>query len=548
VAEVNLDELPAPNVRQHKRGRPSAIWIVPVIAIAAATALAVRTYLRAGPTIHITFESADSLEVGKSDVRYKNVPVGKITDIDITDDLKEITATVQLSRGAANLAVEDTKFWVERPRIGVGGVSGLGTLLSGAYIGVDVGSSKTKSDHFTGLEKPPGVMHDQIGKRFRLTTQDAGSLVVRSPVYLQRQQVGEISELALSVDGKSVDMEMFIDAPYDRDVTDGTVFWNASGLDVTLDAAGLRLDTQSLTTVIAGGIAFGYRDPDHPGKPAAENTKYVLFADRPHAMAKPDTVSLPLAIRFDQPLRGVAFGTVVDFNGTRIGIVDDVRPGYDATRGAFYTDVAATVFPERLGVAYADLVAEGARANKTGPEMLQALVGRGLRAQLRSGNLLTGSFFIALVLDPGAKGTPRDLALRDGTWVVPSERGGTDQIQDQVASIVAKIDKIPFDQIGSDVHDATRAASTLLGHVDRDVVPDAKKLVSQAELAMAALREGLAAIRDNVAAPDSPIQQSARSTLDQLDRAAFTLRGLAEYLKQHPEAILRGRASGAEPH
>jgi paraquat-inducible protein B len=369
---------------------------------------------------------------------------------------------------------------------------------------------------------------------------------VRSPVYLQRQQVGSISELALSADGKSVDMEMFIDSPYDRDVTEGTVFWNASGLDVTLDAAGLRLDTQSLTTVIAGGIAFGYRDPDHPGKPAEENTKFVLFEDRVHAMAKPDTVSLPLAVRFDRPLRGVAPGTVVDFDGTRIGLVDDVRPGYDPARGAFYTDVAATVYPERLGAAYAGLVSEGARTGKTGPEMLQALVQRGLRAQLRSGNLLTGSFFIALVLDPATKATP--VTPRDGIWVVPSEPGGTDQIQDQVGDIVSKIDKIPFDQIGSDVHDATRAASTLLGDVDRNVVPDAKKLVAQAQLAMAALREGLAAIRDNVAAPDSPIQQSARSTLDELDRAALSLRGLAEYLKQHPETILRGRDSGPEPH
>jgi paraquat-inducible protein B len=546
MSEVSLDDLPAPNVRKHKRGRPSAIWIVPILAIAAATALAVRTYLRAGPTIYITFASADSLEVGKSDVRYKNVPVGKITDISITDDLKQITATVQLSRGAANLAVEDTKFWVERPRIGVGGVSGLGTLLSGAYIGVDVGSSTTKAENFIGLEKPPGVLHDQIGKRFRLTTQDAGSLVVRSPVYLERQQVGAISELALAPDGKSVEMEMFIDAPYDRDVTDGTVFWNASGLDVTLDAAGLRLDTQSLTTVIAGGIAFGYRDPDHPGKPAAENTKYVLFEDRPHAMAKPDTVSLPLAIRFDKPLRGVVQGTVVDFGGTRIGVVDDVRPGYDPARGTFYTDVAATVFPERLGAAYAGLVSEGARTGKTGPEMLQALVPRGLRAQLRSGNLLTGTFFIALVLDPAAKAAT--VTPREGTWVIPSEAGGADQIQDQVGDIVSKIDKIPFDQIGTDVHDATRAASTLLGHVDHDVVPDAKKLVAQAQLAMAALREGLAAIRDNVAAPDSPIQQSARSTLEELDRAAFSLRGLADYLKHHPETILRGRDSGTEPH
>ncbi|HEX4452347.1 MAG TPA: MlaD family protein [Kofleriaceae bacterium] len=547
MSEINLDELPAPNVHRHKRGRPSAIWIVPIIAIAAGAALAIRTYLRAGPTIHITFESAEGLEVGKSDVRYKNVPVGKITEIGISDDLDQIVATVELNRGAAKLAVSDTKFWVERPRVGVGGVSGLGTLLSGAYIGVDVGTSADTTDHFVGLEKPPGVTHDQRGKKFRLLAHDAGSLAIRSPVYLKRQQVGSITELALTADGKSVEIEIFIDAPYDKDVTETAVFWNSSGMDVTLDAAGLRVDTQSLTTVIAGGIAFGFRDPAHTGAPAADNTRFTLFEDRARAMAKPDTEKLALAIRFDEPLRGVAAATtLIDFQGVQIGNVDDVRLGYDAATHGFYTDVAATVYPRRLGAAYDALIAEGAPTGRSGPEMLQALVGRGLRAQLRSANLLTGSFFIALTLEPNAK--KLTVAMKDGAWTVPSERGGTDQIQDQVASIVAKIDRIPFDAIGNDVHDATHAASSLMGHIDRDVVPDTKKLVGEAEIAVEALRDGLAAIRDNVAAPDSPIQQAARTTLDELGRAAFSLRGLGEYLKQHPESLLRGRDSGPEPH
>ncbi|HET9989747.1 MAG TPA: MlaD family protein [Kofleriaceae bacterium] len=546
MSEINVDDLPAPNVHFHKRARPAAIWIVPLIAIAAASALAIRTYLHTGPTIKIVFESAEGLEIGKSDVRYKNVPVGKVTDIDISDDLEEIVATVELNRGAAKLAVEDTRFWVERPRVGVGGVSGLGTLLNGAYIGVDVGTSKKRVDHFIGLEKPPGITRDQKGSRFRLNAKDGGSLAVKSPVYMRREQVGSIADIALAADGKAVEIEVFIDSPYDHDVTEQSVFWNASGMDVTLDASGLRLDTQSLATVVAGGIAIGFRDPDHPGKPAAENTRFVLYDDRAHAMAQPDTDRLALAMQFSQPLRGIGTGTVIDFDGLSMGYVDQVRLGYDAKSRAFFSDVDATVYPQRLGAAYAALTAEGTRVGKSGPEMLQGLVARGLRAQVRSGNLLTGQNFIALAIMPNEG--KLDVAMRDGTWIVPTERGGTDLIQDQISSIVSKVDKIPFDAIGGDVHDATRAASNLFGHLDHDVVPDTKKLVDQAEVAMEALREGLAAIRDNVAAADSPIQQSARTTLEELERAAFSLRGLAEYLNHHPETILRGRASGPEPH
>jgi paraquat-inducible protein B len=545
MTEINLDELPAPNVHHHRRGRPSAIWIVPIIAIAAGVALGVRTYLRAGPTIRITFASAEGLEAGRADVRFKNVPVGKVTEIDLTSDHQQIVATVELRRGAAGIAVTDSKFWVERPRIGVGGVSGLGTLLSGAYIGVDVGVEKERADAFVGLEKPPGVTHDQHGKRFKLVSPDAGSLAVRSPVYLRGQQVGAVSDLALAADGKHVDIEVFVEDPWANDVTDGTVFWNASGLDVALDPSGLHVNTESLATVVAGGLAFGYRDPDHPGQVATEKASFALFDSRAHALQRPDLNPLPLAMRFHESLRGIASGTLIDFYGVTMGAVDDVKLGYDRAVHEFYSDVTATVYPDRLGAAYQALVAEGASTGSTGPQMLQALVGRGLRAQVRSGSLITGSLFIALARVPNAR--PVQVAGPEGVWTVPTERGGTDQLQDQVASIVSKIDKIPFDVIGGDVHDAAHAASTLLGHVDRDVVPDAKQALAQAQVAMAALREGLTALRDNVAAADSPIQQSARGALEQLERAAFSLRGLTDYIQHHPESLLRGRASGPEP-
>ncbi|HET9624154.1 MAG TPA: MlaD family protein [Kofleriaceae bacterium] len=547
MSDPRFEDLPAPAVHHHKRGRPSAVWIVPILALLAAGALAIRTYLQSGPTIKITFETADGLEAGKSDVRYKNVPIGKIDSVELTSDQQEIVVTVTLNQGAASLAVKDTRFWVERPRVGVGGVSGLGTLLSGAYIGVDRGTSKEKTSQFTGLEKPPGVTHDEVGHRYRITAQDSGSLAVRSPVYTRRQQVGSISALELAEDGSHTEIEVFIDSPYDRLVSDNVVFWNTSGLDVSLDANGLRVDTQSLATVVAGGIAFGNREGDAPGKPAAENTRFKLFEDRAHAMARPDTVQLPLALRFHQPVRGLVPGAQIDFEGVRVGQVDGVRLGYETgTPHGFYSDVDATVYPERLGDAYASLVEEGRQLGKTGPEMLQALVGRGLRAQLKSGNLLTGQYFIALGWFPNQH-DKLDITERDGVWVVPTEKGGAQQIQDQVASIVAKIDKIPFDAIGGDVRGATQAATSLLGHLDRDVVPSAGKLVGQAEAAMLALRESLAALRDNVAAPDSAIQQTTRSTLEQLDNAARSLRGLADYLQHHPESILRGRASGSEP-
>lgn len=541
------NEFPLPAIHTHKRGRPSAVWIIPILAIIAAGALAVRTYLRIGPTIYITFNNADGIEAGKSEVRYKNVPVGKVTAVDISSDHKRIVASVELTQGGAGLAVSDSTFWVERPRIGVGGVSGLGTLISGAFIQVDVGKSTRKENRFLGLEKPIGVTHDQQGTWFRLSASDAGSLAAQSPIYHRRVQVGTIASLELEPDGKSVDIDVFVYAPYDRLVSDNTVFWNASGMDVTLDATGLRVNTQSLATVIAGGVAFDVRDPAAVSKPAVQNTKFVIFEDRSHAFRSPDVGGFPLALRFHQPIRGLGngVGVNIEFEGLHIGDVVAVRPGYDIPTHSFFFDVDAKVFPERLGAAYTSLSEEGAKSGKTGPQMLQELVARGLRAQLRSGNIITGSFYIALDWFPSDRSALP--APVDGVWVVPTVRGGTEQIQDTVASILAKVDKIPFEAIGGDVRDATRAAATLMGHVDSDILPQTKALFGSAGVAMEALREGLTSLRDNLAAPDSAIQQSTRTTLEQLERAAFSLRGLAEYLQRHPESLLRGRAPGRQP-
>ncbi|HEY4177913.1 MAG TPA: MlaD family protein [Kofleriaceae bacterium] len=541
------EQLPIPVVKPaRKGGRPSAVWIVPMIALIAAGALAVKSYFSTGPTIRITFETADGIEGGKSEVRYKNVPVGTVVSVDLAKDRKHIVATVELTRGAAMLTAKDSQFWVERPRIGVGGVSGLGTLLSGAYIGVDVGVAKEESDEFTGLEKPPGVTHDQQGTRFKLTATDAGSLAPQSPVYVVHQNVGKVSALELAPDGKTVDMEVFIQAPYDKLVTTSTVFWNTSGLDVTLDASGLRVSTPSLASVVAGGVEFGTRPSDPPTPPAPENQRFVLFEDHHHAMAIPDREPLVVEMRFDEPFRGNGAGVNVEMLGVHIGDIGSISPGYDSATRTFFYDARAIVFPHRLGAAYDSLVEEGQRSGLSGPQVLQSLVARGLRAQMKSSNFLTGAYYIDLAFFPPKRNAPV-VVEKPNVWVIPTEHGSSEQITDQVASILTKLDNIPFAEIGQDVGNTTRAASQLLGNLDRTVVPGVQNTLAQAGVAMGALRDSLTALRDNVAAPDSAIQQSVRTSLEQLDRAAYSLRGLADYLKSHPESLVRGRASGGEP-
>ncbi|MEO8835796.1 MAG: MlaD family protein, partial [Caldimonas sp.] len=246
-------ELPRPRIEKRRRWSVSLVWLVPAVAIAIAASLLVRSVFLTGPRIEIEFKSADGVEAGKTEVRYKEVIIGKVVSVALRDDRKRVVVVVQLNRSAASFAVEDTSFWVVRPRIGAAGVSGLGTLFSGAYIGTDAGVSPQSRREFVGLEAPPFVLRGEPGRVFVLHTDDLGSLDVGSPVFHKRTPVGRVVGYTLDPDRDELSMKIFIDAPFQKLVTRDSRFWNASGIDLTLNSGGLSVNTQTLASILAGG-------------------------------------------------------------------------------------------------------------------------------------------------------------------------------------------------------------------------------------------------------------------------------------------------------
>jgi hypothetical protein len=248
------------------------------------------------------------------------------------------------------LLVDGTGFWVLCPRISGGRVTGLGTLFAGAYIGTDPGHSTSEKRDFVGLDTPQIVTSDVPGRRFVLGAEDLGSIDVGSPIYFRGLSAGEVVATDVAPDGKEVLVTVFVSAPYDRFVTTDSRFWNASGIDLTLDASGVRLNTQSLATVIVGGIAF-----DTPMEPAAgppmraeANSNFVLWPDRANALKPRETVVEQYAMRFPQSVRGLQAGAQVDFRGVTIGEVSSIDLEYDPVRVDFKTAVRVRFFPERL--------------------------------------------------------------------------------------------------------------------------------------------------------------------------------------------------------
>jgi paraquat-inducible protein B len=522
---------PTPRIKA-KRWIPSLVWSVPIAAALVGLSLVVNAWRTAGPRITITFPTAEGLEVGKTLVKYRNVTIGRVTGVTLTEDHDSVLVTADLAKSAQDIATADTKFWVVRPRLGVGWVSGLDTLLSGAFIGAEAGESKTPRRQFVGLDAPPALAHASMGKRVVLHSTDLGSVSLGAPVYFRRLQVGRVIDEALEPDGTGAQLVLFIDAPNDRFVTGSTRFWNASGIDVTLSANGLKLKTQSLASVLAGGIAFE-SVPAPQGSPVASPpAQFTLYKDEASAMAPADGNAYYVRMRFAQSLRGLSVGAPVEFVGVNIGAVTSIDLDYIAKDQSFPVVVTALLYPHRMGRAYDTLVQQGgAESNDKMARLVGQLVVRGLRAQPRPASLLTGQLYLALDFMPRAPKAHFDQASMP--LEIPTIRGSIDELQLRLASIVDKLDQLPLSDIGRHLDIDLTDVHETLGHVERDTLPTAAATLS-------ALHDTLSNV-DHTLASDSPLRESIERTLSEAQRAMGSVRSLSDYLNRHPESLVRGR-------
>lgn len=518
-------QAPEPAISRAPRWVPSLIWVVPLVAALVGISLLVHEIRNAGPTIEITFATAEGIEPGKTKVKFKSVDIGNVTAVRLSEDRTAAVVEIALNQSAEDFAVADSRFWVVRPRLAGATVSGLGTLLSGVYIGVDAGKSGEKRTRFKGLEQPPAVSSDVPGTRYVLHAEDIGSLDVGSPVYFRRLQAGQVERFALDPDGRRITVGVFVRAPYDGFVTQRTRFWHASGIDMSFDASGFKLRTQSLTTIVAGGIAFepprGEDDDPH----AADGTSFALAASYDAAIKTPDGEPQTVLIRFTDSVRGLAAGAPVDFRGVTIGSVRDVRLVYDEKTDTYVAPVTAVIYPERLG--------EAAPKTSGAPvSIAERLVKRGLRAQLKTGNLITGQLYVSLDFHPEAPAA-HARADADGTIEVPAIPGELGELQASVRAILKKIEAVPFEELG---HEAQRTLVTLnktLARLDTTLANTDSKLLPE-------LRDSLRTISATLAG-DSPTQQDTRAALRAMTDAARSLKALADGIDRNPESLLRGR-------
>jgi len=536
----NLDELPsAVPARSRWSGLP-LIWILPAVVVLAGAFVVIHEQLAQGTSIEIRFRTAEDLEANKTKIRYKDVEIGEVRDIHVSKDRKEVIVSADIHRDASDYLVEDTHFWVVRPRVSAAGITGLGTLVSGAYISVDVGLSATSSKHFVGLEVPPIVTADLPGREFVLLTDDLGSLSIGSEVFYRHIVAGQVVGYALNPGGSGVTLKIFLNAPFDSYVAANTRFWQASGIDMSVSSDGVKLRTESLTSILQGGVAFqGLAGGAATAVPA--DTAFTLYPDQDRAMRPADSEIRSIVMYFKGSLRGLSPGAPVELHGIEVGEVTSVDVEYDPEAGALRFPVAADLFPQRIRGSKAHQPAKDSgthTAAAASRALIDSLVAHGLRAELKTGNLLTGQKYVELDMHADA---PKDKVWwNEQPAIFPTESNGLDEIQDSVASIARKLDKVPFDQISyrvlsvmTSLEQTLNSTDQLMRHVDGSLAPQIEATLAEAQAAMKNAKDLLA--------QDAPLQSDLGATLVQLSRAAKAVTALVDYLERHPESLLHGK-------
>ena len=548
---IDRDDLPQATVVPKRGTRISVVWIIPILAAVVAIGIAIQRVMSEGPSITILFKAASGLEAGKTFVKYKDVNIGQVTAVKLSSDHSKVEVTAKIDKSAADLMVADAKFWVVEPRVTLSGVSGLGTLLSGNYIGFEVGRSDKAQRRFTGLEVAPIITGGQAGRQFVLRAENLGSLGIGSPIYYRQLQAGQVIAYDLTADGKSVQMKVFINAPYERYVNTGTRFWNASGVDVSLGAGGIDVRTQSLVSVIAGGVAFDTPPFTTVAEAAAADTVFTLYADKATAMKQPDSIATHYVLHFNESLRGLSVGAPVTLLGLPAGEVTDVGLAIDPATMHIRGRVEIVSFPERL---VARLGANKAAIGKMfegnmqqRQAFMQRLVEqRGLRAQLRSGSLLTGQLFVAFDLYPNAPKVKIDWSRE--VPELPVVTSTVSDLETKITGIVAKLDKLPLEAIGADLTKALASlsqtledASKAVTRIDSDVTPELKSTLDGLRGTFSAVDRTLNSADATLVGKDAPAQQDLRDALQEIARAARSLRVLTDFLERHPESLIRGK-------
>lgn len=541
------DEVPAQaQKRPRRRFRLSPVWLVPLGAVLIGCWLLYQNVATRGPEITLQLKTAEGLEKGKTAVKVLNVDVGTVRDVRLNKNYDGAIAKIRMQPEMGKLLVKDTKFWVVKPRVGRQGISGLSTIISGAYIQMRPGQSNEPARNFTALEKPPPTRTDVPGITLELISKGPNSVSVGDPVVYKGESVGQIETTDFDVTTQEVRYRIFVKSPYDQLINANTKFWLRSGIDVQFTSRGVEAQIGNLQAILAGGVTFDTPKHTKPGPEVPNNTVFSLYPSHHQAEQSQYDESLDYIVLFKDSVRNLNAGASVEFNGVQVGVVAQV-PFFNEninleklkTRSI---PVLIKYQPQRLLPAFKDESPEDFR------KRLNKLFEMGLRATIKSANLLTGAMFVDLKLDPKTKFTgPREI----GEYAVfPSAPGGFASLQDKLNRLLDKISSLPVKALLTDLQSSVHNTNKTLGEAQKTLRSLNKILSDDAVQELPAeLQSTLRAARNTLRSlqQGNPAYDNLNRSLQKLNRVLDDLAPLTQTLRQDPNALIFGKEQPADP-
>ncbi len=515
----------------------SPVWIVPIVALTIAVWLAVDARMKKGTKIEITFSQATEIVAGQTLIKLKDVEVGMVKSVRLSKDLSSVIVRAELDRSVSSHLSENSRFWVVTPRISATGVSNLGTLISGVYIVMDPGEKGEYTTRFKGLSDPPAFESDERGTPFVLQSHELGSLDIGSPVYFRQIRVGEVTGYQLSQSRDYVDVNIFIEAPHDTLVHTRSRFWNVSGFGVSVNADGMKAKMASLASLINGGIAFDNAAGYEASEIAPEGHRFNLYPDRESVLEGQFDLEYYYLLKFSGTLRGLTVGAPVEFRGIKIGEVVDVELS-SAENASKTLHVYISMEPQRLDPSTSP-------SREEVDAMIANMVNEGLRAQMKTASMITGSRFIDLAFfDDAPQG---ELIVSENYSEIPTMDDNFELVTKQLSNILAKVEQVPIDKIGNDLASSMASLNKMLATMEkRNTAEKMDGAVGNLEQTLASANQALEQIAltmkslDNTLAPDSEFKYELTETLKSLGDAAASVEIFMNELNRHPNSLITG--------
>jgi paraquat-inducible protein B len=428
----------------------TSIWIVPIIALLIALWLAYQYFTTLGPMIEITFKSNGGLQAGQSVIKLRDVPVGKVEKVLLDDSGAGVKVLARMEREAIPYLNSNAIFWIVKPEVSAGGISGLDTLLTGSYINMVGKKGKMNKKKFIGLEHPYRLM--EKGEYFHLNALSSFGIVVGTPVYFKNMKAGLVEYVTISLDEKSVDIIVYIDKAFVPYIHADTKFWKQSIVDIEYANGQFNFNVAPLSNILRGGIEFSSSGED-ASKMVPDDYIFRLYRDSGAAsdkrLGKGGKALKDFLMEFEESTAKLKHDASVKYEQFEVGRVKDIEYNYDRETHRLKARVTASI---DTSIFY-----DASDTNRSGEKNLEEAVAKGLRASLQEHDPISGLLYINLSFVEDNRSRRIAYLERGALFPTVSRRGGG--LMGGLNGLIDKLKELPLDQLIVSISDAAESLS-----------------------------------------------------------------------------------------